>query len=213
MLATGLGAAVDMSWGGPWNDVQDWLQPSWAGGGGTWASDQWADSNWSRDWDRRKGTQTEPKERPWPNLPHVTTRGLKNPLPLDERKELLLELIEQGRPQETVSFPRVGLFDWGPRCVHAAFMILSRAEPKTAVRSLRDEEGNYSTKYAARVLLDSFTGLYPTAASRKAVMDMLRDNCYDRQESTRPWRLGSIRLSWTTRRKPTGGSIPEMAPR
>ena len=59
-------------------------------------------------------------------------------MPLDECKELLLEVIEQGRPKDSVSFPRVGLFKWGPRCVHAAFMILCRAEPKTALRSPRD---------------------------------------------------------------------------
>jgi len=66
--------------------------------------------------------------------------------------------------------------------VHAAFMILCRAEPKTALRSLRDEDGIYSTKYAARVLLDSFVGLYPTTESRVKVMDMLRNCCYDKQE-------------------------------
>ena len=103
-------------------------------------------------------------------------------MPLDERKELLLEVIEQGRPKESVAFPRVGLFNWGPRCVHAAFMILCRAEPKTALRSLRDEDGIYTTKHAARVLLDSFVGLYPTTESRVKVMDMLRHCCYDKQE-------------------------------
>ena len=60
-------------------------------------------------------------------------------------------------------------------------MILCRAEPKTALRSLRDEDGNYSSKYAARLLLDSFVGLYPTTESRVKVMDMLRNCCYDQQ--------------------------------
>ena len=102
----------NISWGAPWNDTHDWSQPNWSSGAGNWASDYWQDSIWSRVCDKREGPASD-KQRCL-NLPHVTTLGLKHPLPLDERKELLLELIEQGRPKDTASFPRVGLFNWNP---------------------------------------------------------------------------------------------------
>ena len=66
-----------------------------------------------------------------------------------------------------------------PHCLHDPLL---RAEQKTAVCSLRDEEGNYTTKYAAKVFIDFFVGLYPTTEFCVKVMDMLRNCCYDQQE-------------------------------
>ena len=79
-------------------------------------------------------------------------------------------------------FPTSGSLQLEPQCVHTAFMILCCAEQKTALRSLRDEEGNYTTKYAAKVFIDSFVGLHPTTAFCVKVVDMLRNCCYDQQE-------------------------------
>ena len=73
----------NMSWGAPWNDTHDLSQPSWSSGAGNWASDHWQDSIWSGECDKRKGPASDKQRRP--NLPHVTTLGLKHPLPLDER--------------------------------------------------------------------------------------------------------------------------------
>ena len=96
-----------MSWGAPWNNTQDWSQPSWSSSTGHWASDHWQDSIWSQECkNNREGPASDKQQHP--NLPHITTLGLKHPLPLDERKELLLDLIKQERPRDTVSFPRVG---------------------------------------------------------------------------------------------------------
>ena len=75
-----------MSWGAPWNNDHDLSQPSWSGAAG-WASDQWEDSSWTREWDKHEEPGPDKQKRP--NLPHVTTLGLKHPLPLDERKEYL----------------------------------------------------------------------------------------------------------------------------
>ena len=73
--------------------TQDWSQPNWSSGAGNWASDSWPDSIWSCVCDKREGPRSD--EQRCLNLPHVTTLGFQYPLPLDERKELLLELIEQ----------------------------------------------------------------------------------------------------------------------
>ena len=78
--------------------------------------------------------------------------GLKHALPLDDRKELLNQLMAAGCP--AVTFPRIAVFNWGARVVHAALMILSRAEPGSPVRLLRDDNGLYTAEYASKVLLE-----------------------------------------------------------
>ena len=105
---------------------------------------------------------------------------MKHPLALDDRKELLYQLLMLAAPD--VKFPRVGLYNWGPRTVHAALMICSRVEPSTTIRSLRNDQGVYETDHAARVLLEACVSLYPEQAERDKVVLRLRDNCYERQD-------------------------------
>ena len=61
--------------------------------------------------DKRRGA-SEREEKKKDRFENCTTLGLKHPVPLDERKELLLELMALGSPDTT--FPRPGLFNWGP---------------------------------------------------------------------------------------------------
>ena len=62
-------------------------------------------------------------------------------------------------------------------------MILTRAEPGTPFRTLRDDQGGYSKEHAARVLLDSFKALYQTPEERSAIVAKLRANCYNAQDA------------------------------
>ena len=109
-----------------------------------------------------------------------STLGLKHALPLDDRKELLHQLMAAGCPE--VKFPRMAVFNWGARVVHAALMILCRAEPGSPVRLLRDENGLYTAEYASKVLLESFQALYHTQEERQAVVVRLLQNCYEKQD-------------------------------
>ena len=166
--------AWDSGWHSePWKDdkYEDQQWQSWKG---QWQgkpdnSSQWHDSNNSSQWQGKADKYGS-----------VTTLGLKHPLLLDERKELLLELIQLGTEE---GFPRMALFNWDARCVHAAFMILTRAEPGTSLRTLRDDQGVYKKEHAAHVLLESFVALYPSRESRTAVVAKLRANCYDAQDA------------------------------
>ena len=79
-------------------------------------------------------------------------------------------------------FPKSGSLELEPLCVHTAFMILAVAEQKTALHSLRDEEGNYTKKYAAKLFMYPFVGLHPTTAFCVKVVDMLRNCCDDQQQ-------------------------------
>ena len=93
----------------------------------------------------------------------------------------MLELMALGCPDTT--FPRVGLFNWGAKSVHAAFMILCRAEPKTSFRSLLNRDSKiYNRSWAAQVLFHDFQGLYPDESKRREVIVRLRGMCYERQD-------------------------------
>ena len=56
-----------------------------------------------------KSARGPASDKQWrPNLPHITTVGLKPPLPLNKhKKELLVELINQGHPKDTISCTQV----------------------------------------------------------------------------------------------------------
>ena len=153
-----------MAWMG-----RDWSSNSsswaWHGQGDHWGrhgqdnaeTDSWPEEN-QEERDNLLPASGKKKEKD--RFENCTTLGLKHPVPLDERKELLLELMALGSPDTT--FPRIGLFNWGPRTVHAAFMILCRAEPQTAFRSLLNRDSKiYDRHWAAQVLFQDFEGLYP----------------------------------------------------
>ena len=160
---------------------QDWSSSRTTGrssGDLGWQPYGWSDSAWpdfiACDWEADKDKFSQNKDKD-----SKVTLGLKHPLTLDERKDLVYRVLTLGAPD--VCFPRIGLFNWGARTVHAALMICSRAEPKTAVRSLRNKYGQYETEHAAKVLLESFQGLYPDQAERNKVVMRLKDNCYEKQ--------------------------------
>ena len=81
-----------MSWKkGGWNPGW-WGQDGWLGDGG------WSDHNWGgrNAWNCRDGDKFSSDK-----YANVTTLGLKHPLPLEDRKELVLGLLN--RLQEEVS--------------------------------------------------------------------------------------------------------------
>ena len=174
------------------SDYRSWGTMSWSSWGG---SNSWHKEVWSNHWQRTRSNQSS-SQRQWHDrhinqwqgqgaaqYASVTTLGLKNALPLDERRELLLELIHLGTDGEHL-FPRMAVFNWGAVTVQACFMILTQAEPGTPFRTLRDDQGGYSKEHAAHVLLDRFKALYQTPEERSAIVAKLRDQrIWDAQDA------------------------------
>ena len=145
-----------------------WHGSSWdSGQGDGWSGHQWKD-------DRIK--KSAPDKDKYGN---VTTMGLSHPLPLDDRKELLAQIISKGCPELT--FPRIAVFQWKAPTVHAVFMILCRAEPGSPVRLLRDDQGLFTIEHASNVLLESFFSLHSTPERRHDVIQRLIEKCWDKQ--------------------------------
>ena len=102
------------------SDYRSWGTMSWSSWGG---SNSWHRKVWWNHWQRTRSNQSS-SQRQWHDrhinqwqgqgaaqYASVTTLGLKNALPLDERRELLLELIHLGTGEHLL--PRGGTLHLG----------------------------------------------------------------------------------------------------
>ena len=128
-----------MSWNkGGWSPGW-WGQDTWNGDGG------WSDLNWvgKNAWNCRDGEKFGNDK-----YGNVSTLGLKHPLPLEDRRELVLGLLS--RLQEEVSEAaaasapagsfRIAVGNWGPLVIHAVLYYLCRARPCMPIRTLFNDE-------------------------------------------------------------------------
>jgi len=107
---------------------------------------------------------------------------MKHPLPIDDCREMLINLVDAVRPEGAASIPRVGPFSWGRRTLSAAFVVLCNVEPKTSMRSLRDEWGYFTQKHATTVLSQAFFALYRDPADQNHALELVRQACISSTE-------------------------------
>ena len=110
---------------------------------------------------------------------HCTTLGDrgKHPLPLDDRKALVLGLVAKMSLGSSLS--RVAVSSWTAITTHAALWLLCRAAPRTSVRTLRDEKDLYTTEHAIDVLYETAMGLHVTQQGREDICMFVRDHCWE----------------------------------
>ena len=110
---------------------------------------------------------------------HCTTLGDhgKHPIPLEDRKALVLGLITRLSPGTALS--RVAVAGWSAMTTHAALWLLCRAVPRTSVRTLRDKQDVYTTDYAIDILYESALELYATRPERDGITRFLRTHCWE----------------------------------
>ena len=119
---------------------------------------------------------------------NCTTLGEKHPLPLDERKDLLLALFSKfvnllqelaNGPGHIQALPRVAVGCWGATAVQAAFFLLCRVQPSFVLRPLKNPSGQmYETQYAATVLSEMIPHVYKTQEDMKEMWDFLLQHCW-----------------------------------
>ena len=138
---------------------------SWKGGGRGWQDDWWGAQEWNRrdgwgesQWGRGNGWQGGGDK-----YANVSTLGLKHPLPLEERKELVLGLLN--KLQEEVADAaaasasgsiagnfRIAVASWGVVIIHAVLFYLCRAKPNMPLRTLFNEERKFVIADAVKML-------------------------------------------------------------
>ena len=163
-----------------------WKSAGW--GSGWWGQDQWhedrdwANHNWSgtglRNWKSPEGDKDK--------YANVSTLGLKHPLPMEDRRELVVSLLS--RLQEEVgeaaaaSVPgsatgnfRIAVANWGPVLIHGVLFYLCRARPAMPIRTLYNEEKKFVITDAAKMLWVELTSLFPSTEDKIAALQLLFD--------------------------------------
>ena len=74
-------------------------------------------------------------------LEHVTTLGLKHPMPLEDHRDLVLGLVNKLRDEVESTHGgsfKLAVSAWGPVLLHAVLFYLARARPCMKVATLRN---------------------------------------------------------------------------
>ena len=156
-----------------------WREDWWHNQGQGWHhKDGWGENQWGRGSVWGNGGSEK--------YSNVSTLGLKHPMPLEDRKELVLGLLT--RLQEEVveasaaSTPgsvagnfRIAVASWGVVLVHAVLFYLCRAKPSMPVRTLFNEERKFIMADAVKMLWGEHTSLFPTAEDKAAALQLLSE--------------------------------------
>ena len=170
---------MSYSWNGWWWESQDnpassseWWQQADAGSQvAAWESDPKQGGTSESVWKADKIVRDRFK--------HCTTLGDrgKHPIPLDDRKALVLGLV--AKMSIAASLSRVAVASWTAMTTHAALWLLCRASPRTSVRTLRDGKDMYSNEHAIDVLYESALNLHSAQESRELICTFVRDKCWE----------------------------------
>ena len=122
---------------------------------------------------------------------NCTTLATKHPLPLDDRKDLLLGILsslqtmmESADHQGSITpFPRAAVGAWSAVTVQATIYVLCRAPASLPLRTLRSPSGLYEASHASEVLFENVALLYPSAAARVSVREFLIQHCWASQDA------------------------------
>ena len=114
------------------------------------------------------------------NYANVSTLGLKHPLPLEDRRELVLGVLNklQDEVQEVSSGSVQGIFriavaSWGPVLIHAVLYYLCRAKPGMPLRTFYNEDRKFTIADATKMLWTEHTSLFPSVAEKADVLGLL----------------------------------------
>ena len=167
-----------MSWkdGGDWHRDGDWWgndNDHWDRKGGGWSGGHWGSG---AVWKTPQGDK----------YGNTTTLGLKHPLAMEDRRELVLGLLTMLQEEVTeaaaASAPgsiagsfRITVATWGPVLIHAVLFYLCRATPSMPIRTLFNEEKKFVIADAVRMLWMEHCSLYPSVEEKAAALQLLSE--------------------------------------
>ena len=190
-----------MEWG--WGAASSWSQNAWnQSGPGQWresvgwgdqqapdATDHGAWKSWKtvgwqagagpekNGWDQDGASVDKDKHK------NVSTFGCcgRKPLPLDDRKDVLLSLVGKLMPGQTLS--KMAVAAWNAQVTMAAFFILTQTAPKTPLRWLKDDEGSFTVTHAVKVLIDATKSIFPTEEAMHGVVEFIIQHSWSNSEA------------------------------
>ena len=157
---------------------------AWKREGQGWQEDWWGKQDWKQGWEDNKwggggGWGNSGADK----YGNVSTLGLKHPLPLEDRRELVLGLLtrlqEEVADAAVASSPgsvagnfRIAVASWGVVIIHAVLFYLCRAKPSMPVRTLFNEERKFSIGDAVKMLWLEHTSLFPSIDEKLAALQL-----------------------------------------
>ena len=185
-----------------------WASPGWGGvhsgtpverhlGAGR-PSDGGGDAGW-QEWDGKAhwGEEVVKHKRPrWQGSPNTGAEdgqsdekerdkyknlttfgcGTQKPLPLDKRKDIFIALVQTLDPNVVLS--RLAVAGWSAEITMGAFWILTQTGPKTPLRWLKDEDGNFSVEHAVKVLKSATLSHFKAECDVRAVLTFICDHAW-----------------------------------
>lgn len=148
--------------------------PPWHAGEWDWRQSSWHDE--APRWQEQLAEAAPALKDKYRNVSSLGCPG-KHPLPLEDRKELLLCLATMLAPELVLS--KIAVAGWTAVTTMAAFWLISRAGPKMSLRTVRNEQGAFVIRDAARILAAAATSLSATEEDKTALMQRLVVNCWE----------------------------------
>ncbi len=210
-------AEARSGWGaGAWDGHAIWEREAWQGShtGHGWWPPAGAGSSWRPDPDyndEKDNTATSVVKDKFKNVGTLGCFG-KHPLPLEDRKDIILGLVTALAPGHNLS--RMAVAGWGPEITMAVFWLLTQSGPKTPIRWLRDGEGAFTVAGAVDILKSAATSLYPEVDDLTEAVKFVVDNSWKNGEAiVRQAVQGGFDVSVTVdpqsaQAQPKGGSAP-----
>ena len=139
----------------PWHwghsaQSQSWDEDQRRGGG-----------NWQQDSHESPAGKKDKENQKADRFKSVTSLGQvgKHPLPLEDRKALLIAVMHELSPQKNVVC-KIAVANFTATTTHAMLYLLSRVTPRTPIRILRDSDNVFTIDYAAKTLAETALTLY-----------------------------------------------------
>jgi hypothetical protein len=146
---------------GPWQwgfhtPSQTWNNDAQQGSGGGSGS-----SNWRQDSYESSPAGKKEKAEKGDRFKSITSLGQlgKHPLPLEDRKALLMAILNELSPQKNV-LTKMAVASFTATTTHTLLYWLTHAIPRTPVRILRDHEQVFTIEYAAHSLAEAALSIH-----------------------------------------------------
>ena len=140
------------------------------------------DSSWDRtsgSWDYREAFSPPQKTR------NITTLGWKHPVPLSDRREILINLIKQVQekvcPNDTI--PVIWIHAWSAQLVQAILYTLCCLQPDFSAKGFFDKDNNFDKDHAVKLLLEAFYANYKSEQAQAHVIKFVMSHATKDKEA------------------------------
>ena len=159
----------------------------WSGGGKGWDDHQWGDNQWGGGnqwagvgWGGNQRSSSKKSGKDEDRFANCTTLGLKHPLAIDDRRDIILKLLNKlkedveifHQSRGSMNF-KLAVASWGPVLIHAVLWLLCKVGPGMKIQSLRNEVQEFIVDDVVEQFYGQVCEVHPTTEDKNAVLQMI----------------------------------------